>query len=342
MTIHIPGGSRRPDRYPPCEKCGSENVARIVYGLPIGDSFYDARVFGDMVFGGCMLRGDRKILHCKDCSHRWNPRIETDEPNAQPDSFRDRLQLMSEREEKATSEYYRDRHVRRHGFRASAMGEFEIDCWGRKHIVILTGDGQLAFPDHPEGVLAYPDDKDMSCMKLLGMWRRDKLDEMTPIEIARVHRLLRTRAKLRPVNEWDDWLLRPISSRLHAEDQRAIQLAYGILKDCLTENLSELKEDYRLWLVVKSRTLNFVRTAMFDRRLKVNIGLHNSRRWLSRVHNKGWAVLGGHFIFEVKEVISEDRMRVLALRKTAPFQLAIEEAVAVRDEEWRLNFESGS
>ncbi len=238
-------------------------------------------------------------------------------------------------------EYYIDRHARRHGYAAPDMAEFEVDCWGVSHRVVVTGNGQLVFPDHEHGIIPFAEDPEMSCMKLLGMWRTQRLSDGLQ-EIARVHRLLRTRAKFRPVSERDDWLLRPISSRIHAEADKATSLAKVILKDWLKKNLSELKEDHHLWLVVKSRTLNFVRTVRNGRSLKVNIGLHNSRRWLNRVHNKGWAVLGGHFIFEVKEVLSEDRMRVLALRETAPLQLAIEEAMAVRRGEWRLRFKSES
>lgn len=333
MIGHIPGSRRRAVNHPKCVKCGSDKVARIAYGLPTGEAFYDAKVFGDIVFGGCIIGGARNSWHCKDCSHSWSGRS----GNPIPDPQKERE--VQEPDVDPVREYYIDRHARRHGFEAPDLAEFEVECWGVRHRVVVTGNGQLVFPDHEHGIIPYAEDSETSCMKLLGMWRTQRLDAGS-IEMARVHRLLRTRCKLRPVNQWDDWLLRPISSRLHAEDQRATSLAHEILKKWLKENLSELKEDDYLVLVVKSRTLNFVRTDRSERSLKVNIGLHISRRWLNRVHNKGWAVLGGHFIFEVKEVISEDRMRVLALRETAPFQLSIEEATAERDGGWRLKFDS--
>jgi len=335
MAVHIPGSYRRAVNYPKCVKCGSDKVAGIAHGLPTGEAFYDAKVFGDVVFGGCVIRGVRNSWHCKDCSHSWSG----SSGNPMPDPKEERE--VEEPRVDPVREYYIDRHARRHGVAAPDMGEFEIDCWGVRHRVVVTGNGQLVFRDHEDGIIPYAEDSETSCMKLLGMWRTQRMFDGAP-EISRIHRLLRTRAKLRPVSERDDWLLRPISSRIRDEADSATDQAHKILKVWLTENLSEPKENYHLWLVVKSRTLNFVRTAINGRSLKVNIGLHNSRRWLNRVHNKGWAVLGGHFIFEVKEVISEDRMRVLALRETAPFQLAIEEAIVERDGEWRVRFESGS
>lgn len=341
MTFQIPGSIRRSQNHPKCVECGSDKVAAISYGLPTDDAFYDAKVFGDVVFGGCVVRGDRNSWHCRECSHSWSG----NEGSVSPAGISGySLGPFEERENEGPDlvrEYYRDRHARRHGFAAPDMAEFDIDCWGERHRVVVTGNGQLVFRDHEDGIIPFEEDPEMSCMKLLGMWRTQRISGGSP-EMARVHRLLRTRCKLSPVNERGDPLMRPISSRIRTEADRATSMAHVILKDWLKGNLPELKEDYRLWLVVKSRTLNFVRTALEGQRLKVNIGLHNSRRWLNRVHNKGWAVLGGHFIFEVKEVLSADRMRVLALRETAPFQLAIEEAVVVREGEWRLNFLSGN
>lgn len=345
MDIHIPGSSRRREGYPTCEKCGSENVARIAYGLPTNESFYDARIFGDVVFGGCIIGAERKSWHCKDCSHSWNRLAvarETETPT-EPQPVPDMRKNLKRRGDDPVNEYYRDRHARRHGFEPPAMAEFEVDCWGLKHRVILTGHGRLIFPDHQNDIIPYPEDSEMSCMKLLGMWRQRRMDEAAPVEAARVHWLVRTREKLKPVHpDFGDPLMRPVSARIRNDAERANGLANVIIKDWLKRNLSELNNEDHVWLVVKSRTLNFVRTQRNGRSIKVNIGLHNSRRWMYRVYDKGWAVLGGYFIFEVKEVISDDRMRVLALRETAPFELAIEEAVAVRDGEWRVNFESGS
>lgn len=337
MIGHIPGSRRRAVNYPKCVECGSDKVAAISYGLPTDEALYDARVFGDVVFGGCVVRGNSNSWHCRECSHRWrsNERSGTGLSGFSLGPFEE----QEERGPDPVREYYRDRHARRHGFSAPDLAEFDVDCWGVRHRVVVTGNGQLVFRDHEDGIIPYAEDSEMSCMKLLGMWRTQRLADGLQ-DIARVHRLLRTRCKLRPVYEWDDWLMRPISSRIHADAERATSRAQTILTDWLKENLSELKEDHHLWLVVKSRTLNFVRTARNGRSLKVNVGLHNSRRWLNRVHNKGWAVLGGHFIFEVKEVLSADRMRVLALRETAPFQLSIEEATAERDGSWRLKFDS--
>ncbi len=55
-----------------CPKCGSERVARILYGLPIfNDELKRKLETGEVVLGGCMVTGDDPSWHCAECGHQW-------------------------------------------------------------------------------------------------------------------------------------------------------------------------------------------------------------------------------------------------------------------------------
>jgi len=51
-----------------CPKCGSERVARILYGEPIGSESLMADLkAGRIVLGGCCITGDDPIWQCLSC-----------------------------------------------------------------------------------------------------------------------------------------------------------------------------------------------------------------------------------------------------------------------------------
>ena len=47
-----------------CPKCGSENVVKIMYGLPISEAF-EAVERGKYVLGGCCVMEENR--ECRDC-----------------------------------------------------------------------------------------------------------------------------------------------------------------------------------------------------------------------------------------------------------------------------------
>ncbi len=53
-----------------CPKCGSDDVAEIVYGYPTPEAI-EARDQGDIELGGCIIsEGDPQWV-CKNCENRW-------------------------------------------------------------------------------------------------------------------------------------------------------------------------------------------------------------------------------------------------------------------------------
>ena len=62
----------KPDK---CPECGSGKVASILYGLPIFDEDLERRLnAGEVILGGCCMRGDDPLRHCMECHHRWGKR----------------------------------------------------------------------------------------------------------------------------------------------------------------------------------------------------------------------------------------------------------------------------
>ncbi len=57
-----------------CPACSSENVAKILYGLP-RNSRGVRRVLKTKLFvvGGCVVRQGRPLWHCNECKHKWRP-----------------------------------------------------------------------------------------------------------------------------------------------------------------------------------------------------------------------------------------------------------------------------
>lgn len=59
----------KPDR---CPKCGSKNVASILYGLPMfGEELERQLEGGEDTLDGCIVTGDNPIWHCSACRHQW-------------------------------------------------------------------------------------------------------------------------------------------------------------------------------------------------------------------------------------------------------------------------------
>lgn len=55
---------------PPCPKCGSKDVAKILYGLPT-HQLIGAAERGDVILGGCIVTDNDPQWACKACKHRW-------------------------------------------------------------------------------------------------------------------------------------------------------------------------------------------------------------------------------------------------------------------------------
>ncbi|TVQ53813.1 MAG: hypothetical protein EA377_07075 [Phycisphaerales bacterium] len=64
-----------PKRFPPCDSCGSEDVARIIWGLPVppkpGSQMERDVNEGRIVYGGCAISGNDPDFRCKACGHEW-------------------------------------------------------------------------------------------------------------------------------------------------------------------------------------------------------------------------------------------------------------------------------
>jgi hypothetical protein len=51
-----------------CPRCGSREVAEIVYGLP-GSDLAEAEERGEVILGGCEPKEARRA--CRSCGARW-------------------------------------------------------------------------------------------------------------------------------------------------------------------------------------------------------------------------------------------------------------------------------
>ena len=52
----------------PCPKCGSANIARVLYGMPDYTDWLEKRLeSGSIVLGGCSVTGDDADRFCNDC-----------------------------------------------------------------------------------------------------------------------------------------------------------------------------------------------------------------------------------------------------------------------------------
>ncbi len=67
--MDIPPLEERPAE---CPECGSERVARILYGLPdLSEELERQLDGGEVVLGGCMVSGDDPSWRCVECRHEW-------------------------------------------------------------------------------------------------------------------------------------------------------------------------------------------------------------------------------------------------------------------------------
>lgn len=58
-----------------CPNCDSENIAMILWGLPIGTPDLDkALEKHEVVLGGCCVSNNDPKWECNDCSFRWGKR----------------------------------------------------------------------------------------------------------------------------------------------------------------------------------------------------------------------------------------------------------------------------
>ena len=58
-----------------CPKCGSEDIASILWGYPMQDEKLDkALAQKKIVLGGCCVTGNDPYWECNDCFFRWGKR----------------------------------------------------------------------------------------------------------------------------------------------------------------------------------------------------------------------------------------------------------------------------
>ncbi len=57
---------------PVCPKCGSNHVARILYGLPADSDELKRELDAKRsVLGGCVVTDDDPEWHCNECRREW-------------------------------------------------------------------------------------------------------------------------------------------------------------------------------------------------------------------------------------------------------------------------------
>ncbi len=56
---------------PKCPRCGSKNVAEIMYGLPGPDFDYDKAEKDGIELGGCVVSDHFPRWSCRACSRQW-------------------------------------------------------------------------------------------------------------------------------------------------------------------------------------------------------------------------------------------------------------------------------
>lgn len=71
-----------------CPKCGSAEVAGILYGLPGCDEVEADLEAGRLAAGGCVVCGDDPVWHCWSCRHQWG---RPSEARAEPGDVADGL-----------------------------------------------------------------------------------------------------------------------------------------------------------------------------------------------------------------------------------------------------------
>lgn len=64
------------DNKPVCASCGSENVAYIIYGMPLSDEYYSEAFKekldnGEILFGGCVISDPCPSWHCNNCGYEF-------------------------------------------------------------------------------------------------------------------------------------------------------------------------------------------------------------------------------------------------------------------------------
>ena len=56
----------------PCPKCGSERLARFVYGVPyLRKELREKLRKGEIIIGSCVLRANEPKWRCRKCGYTW-------------------------------------------------------------------------------------------------------------------------------------------------------------------------------------------------------------------------------------------------------------------------------
>lgn len=117
-----------------CPRCGSTDVAPILYGLPAQDAF-EAAQRGEVVLGGCEPQD--AALACRACGAQWSD----DEPGTAPPSGTKEAELIA----RVFNSYFCKFHIEitpqdvRAGYRASIADR----GWGIHYVVDADDAGQL-------------------------------------------------------------------------------------------------------------------------------------------------------------------------------------------------------
>jgi rubrerythrin len=55
-----------------CPKCGSERLARFLYGVPhLSKELREKLKKGEIIIGSCVLRANEPKWQCRKCGHKW-------------------------------------------------------------------------------------------------------------------------------------------------------------------------------------------------------------------------------------------------------------------------------
>ena len=348
-----------------CPRCGGTQVARIVFGLPTDEDIEDAQEDGDVVFGGCCVDLDAPPFYCKGCDFRWGSeeRQRWQEQRAQLSKEQQAklFRLFFVRGQQAEAEkarrrkerviqYYRDRHARRHHRQSGTLQVFTVDCSEQLHRIALNERGQLACLDHTQLARIPVTEDSPPCAQILRWWREKSYQ--LPEPLWEIMNLLRRRGNARRRDQkCGDPLLVPLYKRVAVDAGHACHQARKTWEHCAYFSVTWRQ------MSVHSTTWHSVEVSMdsspkndqseLDKsqpsaasKIKVVVTLAKARRWLHRVHYRGLSVIDGNFVFEVSEILTPDKLKILAARETAPLELHIEPAWAERDASgnWHLQW----
>lgn len=72
MTTILPPGFEKPKKTRKCPACGSESIAKIMYGMPMMTPELEEELrTGKLSLGGCCVSDDSPRWECNGCGEEW-------------------------------------------------------------------------------------------------------------------------------------------------------------------------------------------------------------------------------------------------------------------------------